>query len=65
MALVEAERYGNSLEAGAALARLEAEGIMSFLFDLEMSPFGFEGPMIRLMVDEDDLADARRILEIG
>lgn len=62
MALLEAERFGNSFEAGMAKARLEAAGIASFLFDLEMSPFGFAGPMIRLMVAEEDLDAARQLL---
>ena len=63
MALVEVERYGNSIEAGMARARLEAAGIASFLFDQEMSWAGtfFQ---IRLMVDDDDLAEARTILGV-
>ena len=62
MALVEAERFSNSFEAGMAKARLEAAGIASFLFDLEMSPFGFDGKMIRLMVADEDLDAARQLL---
>ena len=63
MALVEVQRLTNSFEAGMARARLAAEDIDSFLFDFNV---GTEGPgflAIRLMVDEDDLDDARRILE--
>ena len=63
MALVEAKRFRNSFEAGMAKARLEAADIPCFLFDLEMSPFGFDGPMIRLMVADEDLAAARAVLE--
>ena len=63
MALVEAGRYSDSFEAGMAKARLEAQGIMAFLFGLDSNPI-FAGGIfnIRLMVDEDDLADARRLL---
>ena len=57
MALVEAARFYDSLEAGAAQSRLAAEGIDSFLFDTRMTwqGVGFAIP-VRLMVDEDDLA---------
>ena len=63
MALVEAARFANSFEAGMANARLETEGIMSFLFGLDSIP-AFAGGLftILLMVDEDDLAAARAIL---
>ena len=61
MALVEAARYQNSIEAGMARARLEAEGIISVLFDQEMS--WVAGSIeIRLMVDDEDLDEARGIL---
>ena len=63
MALVEAERYYNSLEAGLARSRLEAEGIPAFLFDLEMNWGWSDGLiMIRLMVDDEDVEAARRVL---
>jgi hypothetical protein len=61
MALVEAGRYLNSIEAGMARARLEAEGIISVLFDQEMS-WVAGSIAIRLMVDDEDLDEARRIL---
>lgn len=63
MALVEAARFANSFEAGMARARLEAEGIMSVIFGMEMSPI-FAGGIfnIQLMVDEGDLDEARRLL---
>lgn len=62
MALVEAARYFNSFEAGMAKARLEAEGIPSFIFGLEMNPVFAGGVFnIQLMVDDEDLA---RVLEI-
>ena len=65
MALVEVQRLTNSFEAGMARARLAAEGIDSLLFDFNV---GTEGPgilAIRLMVDEDDRDEARRVLAAG
>jgi hypothetical protein len=63
MALVEAAKFYDSLSAGAAQSRLEAEGIGSFLFDVGMTHqgMGFAIP-VRLMVDEEDLGRAQRIL---
>jgi len=63
MALVELAKFYNSFEAGAAQSRLDADGIDSFLFDVNMSWEGISGIIpIRLMVDEDDLSRARRVL---
>ena len=63
MALVELARFYNSFEAGVARSRLEADGIDSFIFDLEMSWEGLGGVIpIRLMVDDEDLEAAARIL---
>jgi len=63
MALVEAQRFFNSFEAGMAKARLDAEGVASFIFGMEMNPVFAGGVFnIQLMVDEEDLAEARRIL---
>jgi hypothetical protein len=63
MALAELAKFYNSFEAGAARSRLDADGIESFLFDMNMSWEGISGIIpIRLMVDEDDLARARHIL---
>jgi hypothetical protein len=63
MALVEAAKFYDSLSAGAAQSRLDADGIDSFLFDIGMTHqgVGFAIP-VRLMVDEDDLARAQLIL---
>ncbi|HEX4738023.1 MAG TPA: DUF2007 domain-containing protein [Allosphingosinicella sp.] len=63
MALVELAKFYDSLSAGVAQSRLEADGIESFLFDMGMTlqAVGFAIP-VRLMVDEDDLNRARRIL---
>jgi hypothetical protein len=63
MALVVAATFTNSFEAGVAQAKLEDEDMMSFLFDTEMSWEGFGGIIpIRLMVDDEDLEEAQRIL---
>jgi hypothetical protein len=66
MALVEAAKYYDSLAAGAAQSRLSEEGIESFIFDIGMTLIGvgFAIP-VRLMVDEDDLAKAERLLAEG
>ncbi len=63
MALVELGKYYNSLEAGIVRGRLESEGIAVHMFDFNMTLEGV-GLLIpvRLMVDEDDLNQARRIL---
>lgn len=64
MALVELKKFYNSFEAGLARGRLDADGIESLLFDFNSSMEGasFLIP-IRLMVDDEDLDAARRILE--
>lgn len=63
MSLVELARFDNRIEAELARLNLEAEGIDAVLFDAEMNSYGW-GPMmpIRLMVIEEDLAEARRLL---
>jgi hypothetical protein len=64
MTLVPVARFFNSFEAGLARSRLEAEGVPAILFDTEMSWEGMGGIIpIRLMVHQDDLEAARRILE--
>ena len=63
MALVRLANFYNSFEAGLARSKLAAEGIDSFLFDVEMSWEGLGGLIpIRLMVDDEDLEEAREIL---
>ena len=63
MALVEAAKFYNAIEGGMARARLAAEGIDSFLFDTEMNWGGLDGVVpVRLMVDEDDLEEAQRVM---
>jgi hypothetical protein len=63
VSLVELVRFNNRIEAELARLNLEAEGIDVVLFDAEMSSFGW-GPMmpIRLMVLDEDLDEARRLL---
>jgi hypothetical protein len=63
VSLVELTRFDNRIEAELARLNLQAEGIDAVLFDAEMSSFGW-GPMmpIRLMVLDDDLDEARRVL---
>ena len=64
MALVELARFYNGYEASIVQARLTSEGIDSFLFDTQMNWGGLDGVVIpvRLMVDDEDLAHARRHL---
>ena len=66
MSLVELARFENRIEAELARLALEAEGIDAVLFDADMHSFGW-GPMIpvRLMVLDDDLSDAREVLQDG
>jgi hypothetical protein len=63
--LVEAARFDNRIEAEVARLNLEADGVEAVLFDAEMNSFGW-GPLmpIRLMVVEEDLAEARRLLRV-
>jgi hypothetical protein len=63
VSLVELARFDNRIEAELARLNLEAEGIDAVLFDAEMSSFGW-GPMmpVRLMVLDEDLAEARKLI---
>ena len=62
--LVEAARYNSRIEADLARLYLESEGVGSVLFDTETSHFygGLLMP-VRLMVLDEDLEQARRLLE--
>jgi hypothetical protein len=63
MALVELSKYYNVFEASLVKGRLDAADVASILFDTEMNWGGLDGVVpVRLMVDEDDLAQARRVL---
>jgi len=66
MALVEAARFYTSFEAHIAKGALDAEDIPALLFDAEMNWGGVDLGVVpvRLMVDEDDLSRAQRILEV-
>jgi hypothetical protein len=67
MALVEAARFLTSFEASIARGMLEAEDIPAILFDTEMNWGGADLSLIpvRLMVHEDDLEEAQRLLAEG
>jgi hypothetical protein len=63
MALVELARFYNPFEASVVRSALDADGIDAFLFDTEMNWGGLDGVVpVRLMVDDDDLARARRVM---
>lgn len=64
MSLVELARFDNRAEAELARLNLAAEGVEAILFDAEMNGYGW-GPMmpIRLMVLEEDLPEAQRLIE--
>ena len=61
--VVEAARYTTRVEADLARLYLECEGIDAILFDTEMNYFygGLFLP-VRLMVLDEDLAQAQRLL---
>lgn len=62
--LVEAARYNSRVEADLARLYLDSEGVESVLFDAEVNSFygGLFLP-VRLMVLDEDLDTARRLLE--
>jgi hypothetical protein len=64
--LVEAARYNSRIEADLARLFLESEGVEAVLFDTEINYFygGLFMP-VRLMVLDEDLDRARRLLEKG
>jgi hypothetical protein len=63
MSLVELARFSTRVEAELARMHLDAAGFDAVLFDAEMNSFGF-GPImpVRLMVPDEDHADALRLL---
>jgi hypothetical protein len=64
MALIELARFYNSFEGSIVRSALAAQGIDSILFDTEMNWGGLDGVVpVRLMVDDDDLALARRVMD--
>lgn len=64
MALVELGRF-DRIEAHIVVGRLDSEGIDAIAFDGEMSIGDGSALLIpvRVMVDDEDLAAARRILD--
>lgn len=64
--LVEAARYNSRIEADLARLFLESEGVEAVLFDTEINYFygGLFMP-VRLMVLDEDLDRARRLLDKG
>jgi hypothetical protein len=63
VALVELARFYTPYEAAIVRSALEADGIDAFLFDTEMNWGGLDGVIpVRLMVDEDDLPRAKRLI---
>jgi hypothetical protein len=62
--LAEAARYTSRVEADLARLYLESEGVQSVLFDTEINQ-GYGGLFmpVRLMVLDEDLDRARRLLE--
>jgi hypothetical protein len=67
MTLVEGARFFTRFEASLAKARLDAADIPCVLFDMEMNWGGMDLGVVpaRLMVDEEDLAEARALLDEG
>lgn len=61
--LVEAARFHNRVEADLARLYLQSEGVEAVLFDTEINYFygGLFMP-VRLMVLDEDLADAEALL---
>ena len=64
--IVEAARFNNRLEADLARLFLGSEGVEAILFDADTNTVfgGIYATLlpVRLMVLEDDLAEARRLL---
>ena len=61
--IVEAARYNSRVEADLARLFLESEGVESVLFDSEInSSYGGLFMPVRVMVLDEDLAEARRLL---
>lgn len=64
MSLVELARFGTRVEADLARMALEADGIGAVLMDTEANSFFGGGGLIgvRLMVLDEDVEEARKIL---
>ena len=64
MSLVELGRFGTRVEADLARLVLESHGLEAVLFDSETNNFFGGGGLVavRLMVDDDDLDEAKQLL---
>ena len=64
MALVLLKRFNSAIEASLARSFLATEGLLCFLFDVEdqMDNYPRFGTPVRLMVAEEDLDEAVRLL---
>jgi hypothetical protein len=67
VSLVELGRFPTRVEADLARLALGSHGVEALLFDSETNNFFGGGGLVavRLMVDEDDLGEARRLLSEG
>jgi len=61
MSLVELHRFATPIEADLARLRLDAAGIISIVFDAQ-TLYASVATGVRLMVDEDDKAEAEKLL---
>ena len=64
MSLVELGRFPTRVEADLARLALGSHGVEALLFDSEINNFFGGGGLVavRLMVDEEDLVEAQRLL---
>ena len=64
MSLVELGRFPTRVEADLARLALGSHGVEALLFDSETNNFFGGGGLVavRLMVDEEDLVEAQRLL---
>ncbi len=61
--LIELARFQTRVEADLARLKLQSEGLEAVLFDAETSSVGWGSMMpVRLMVLEEDRAEAERLL---
>ena len=61
MSLVELHRFATPIEVDLARLRLDAAGIISIVFDAQ-TLYASVATGVRLMVDEDDKAEAEKLL---
>jgi Putative prokaryotic signal transducing protein len=65
LSLVELAQYSNGMEAEIVRGRLSSEGIMAFCFDgcMNIADSAAYAIPVRVMVDEDEVAEARALLD--